>query len=72
MKINNIALVSTMAFIPLLTQASPLIDSKSINKHIDNKNTGTVTIMNCAPYPICKAHKLKSTTSQEKPKKKTK
>lgn len=68
--LKNIALVSAMACIPLLAQASPLIGSKNIDKQIDNKNTGTVTIMNCAPYPICRD--VKNKTSQDKPKKDSK
>jgi len=75
-KLKKMALVSAMACIPLLAQASPLIDSKNIDKHIDN-NSGTVTIMNCAPYPLCRKNlseiqKSPTKTTQEKTKKKPK
>jgi len=70
---KTLTLVSLVACIPLLAQATPLIDSKSINKQVDNKNTGTITIMSCAPYPLCAIGKQAEETkpSQDKPKKKS-
>jgi len=52
-KLKNIALISTVTCISFFAQSDPLIDSKNLDKQIDNKNTGTITIMNCSPYPIC-------------------
>ncbi|MBU2971909.1 hypothetical protein KO527_21430 [Pseudoalteromonas sp. C2R02] len=74
-KLKKITVVMTViACIPLLAQAAPLIDSKNIDKQIDNKNTGTVTIMNCSPYPLCAKEVTEEQTkkTQGKTKKKTK
>jgi hypothetical protein len=73
-KLRNVALVSITACIPLLAQASILIDSTNIDKQINSKNTGTVTIKVCAPYPLC-VEEIQSSQvkdKQEKTKKKTK
>jgi len=66
-------LLSAVVCIPLLAQAAPLIDSKNIDKQVNKKETGTVTIMNCAPYPICRAgsRDIETKPSQDKPKKKS-
>jgi hypothetical protein len=66
-------LVFTLAFVPLLAQAAPLIDSKNIDKQINSKNTGTITIMSCAPYPLCVKEVTEQQTkkTQDKPKKKS-
>jgi hypothetical protein len=74
-KLKKITVVMTvMACIPLLAQAATLIDSKNIDKQIDNKNTGTVTIMNCSPYPVCAKdiREIQTKTTSQKPKKKSK
>ncbi|WP_127924197.1 MULTISPECIES: hypothetical protein [unclassified Pseudoalteromonas] len=65
-------LASLVMAMPFLAQAAPLIDLKNIDKQIDNKNTGTVTIMNCSPYPLCAKEVTEEQTkkTQEKHKKK--
>jgi hypothetical protein len=67
-------IVSTFACIPLLAQATSLVDSQNINKQLNNTNTGTVTIKACAPYPLCKEEiqSSQSKDKQEKTKKKPK
>lgn len=67
-------LTSLLLCIPLLAQATQLSDAKNIDKNKIIKNTGTVTIMNCAPYPLCveEIQSSQGKDKQEKSKKKTK
>jgi len=66
-------LISAVVCIPLVAQAEQLIDTKNLDKQINNKNTGTITIKACAPYPICKAGTQGADTkpTKDKPKKKS-